>query len=184
MFLCLTCQTRLIDCGYITGKLKTLRTLDLLDSVESGFVDKFFRSRFIWNETEIFFSSIENVMGGREYNEWHKLPDVLHTLSEWVRVSEWVSGSIYQLFHTQSANKTKHAVTGRPIIHGRVVLILCKRWLVQCTCVLSRSLEKSLFTRYQKNTAMFIWSGIRLTLEYKNKALDPGPFKHLDQNMP
>ena len=40
--------------------------------------------------------------------------------------------------------------TGRPIIHGLVFLVPCKKWLVQCTLVQKRTLDKSLYTTYQK----------------------------------
>ena len=33
----------------------------------------------------------------------------------------------------------------------------CKKWFVHSSRVQYRTLEKSLFTRYQNNTAMFIW---------------------------
>ena len=45
-----------------------------------------------------------------------------------------------------------------PIIHGRVFLVPCKKWLVQCRGLQLPALGKSLFTMCQKNTVMFIWS--------------------------
>ena len=44
------------------------------------------------------------------------------------------------------------------IKHGRVYLVPCEKLLVQCTLVQWRTLDKSLFTQYQENTYMFIWS--------------------------
>ena len=49
-------------------------------------------------------------------------------------------------------------ITECPIKHDCVFLIPWKKWLVQCTRVQKHTLDKSLFTRYQKNTAMFNWS--------------------------
>ena len=54
---------------------------------------------------------------------------------------------------------TRCLFTGWPVKLGRVFLVPCKKWLVQYTLVQKHTLDKSLFTRYQKNTAMFIWSG-------------------------
>ena len=34
----------------------------------------------------------------------------------------------------------------------------CKKWPVQCTLLYTCALDTSLFTRFQKKTAMFIWS--------------------------
>ena len=48
--------------------------------------------------------------------------------------------------------------TGWPVNKGRVFLVPWKKWLVQCTHVQWRTLDKSLYTRYQINTAMFNWS--------------------------
>ena len=51
-----------------------------------------------------------------------------------------------------SQTPTRH--TGRPGVHGRVVLVLCKMFvLVYVYCTVA-----SFFTRNKKSTAMFIWS--------------------------
>ena len=44
-----------------------------------------------------------------------------------------------------------HQRTGWPVIQGRGFLVHCKKW---------RTLDKSLFTWYQNNTAMYNWSPI------------------------
>ena len=46
--------------------------------------------------------------------------------------------------------------TGWPVIHGRVFIVPCKTWLVQCTLLYS---SVSIVIRYKNNTAMFIWLG-------------------------
>ena len=45
-----------------------------------------------------------------------------------------------------------------PVKQGRVFLVPCKKGLVQCTLLYKCTLDKSLFTRYQKHMAMFNWS--------------------------
>ena len=45
-----------------------------------------------------------------------------------------------------------------PDKHGRVVLVPCKKWLVQYMLLYTCSLDESLFSSYQKNTDMFNWS--------------------------
>ena len=54
------------------------------------------------------------------------------------------------IYQTNSSHHLQ--VTGWPVKHGRVF------FSVQCTRVQKRTLDKSFFTRYQKNMAMFNWS--------------------------
>ena len=65
--------------------------------------------------------------------------------------------------------------TGEPVTHSRVFLVCtCKKWLVQCKLQDTRTLDKSLFTRYQRNTAIFIWSGCKKQNYFKlNSFLEP-----------
>ena len=46
--------------------------------------------------------------------------------------------------------------TTRPVKHGRVFLVPCKKWLVYT--LYTRTLDKSCFSRYQKHTVMFNWA--------------------------
>ena len=65
--------------------------------------------------------------------------------------------------------------TGWPVKPGRVYLVHCKKWLCPvCTCT-KASLDKSLHKSYQKNTAMFIWSGC-IGQKEKHKAIFSSPY--------
>ena len=50
---------------------------------------------------------------------------------------------------------TKSHNTGWPVKHGRVFLVSWKNERVQCICVQCRTMNKSLYKRYQEKTAMF-----------------------------
>ena len=64
----------------------------------------------------------------------------------------------FSLLGKSGAGRPSTSSTGWPIIHGRVFLAPCKTWLVQCILLLQLRTLKSLFTRYQNNMAMLIWS--------------------------
>ena len=52
--------------------------------------------------------------------------------------------------------------TGWPILHGRVFLVPCKRWLVQCTrvyCTVAYTRQLTFYKVPEKNRTIFIWSG-------------------------
>ena len=50
-----------------------------------------------------------------------------------------------------------YSTTEWPVKHGRVFLVHWKKWLVQCTRLQWHTLDKTRYTRYQKNTAMYNW---------------------------
>ena len=61
----------------------------------------------------------------------------------------------------------------------RVFLVPCKTWLVQLTILYRSTLDKSLFTRYNKHTAMFNWSpctfGKRRLVRFTAETVEDGP---------
>ena len=66
--------------------------------------------------------------------------------------------TLEHLVHAGIMRADEYRYTGWPVKHGRVFLVPWKKWLFQCTCEQWCKLDKSVYTRYQKNTAMFIWS--------------------------
>ena len=50
---------------------------------------------------------------------------------------------------------------------GRVLLVPCKTGLVRCALIYSSLQNTKLFTRYQNNTAKFIWSGCHKFIKIK-----------------
>ena len=56
-----------------------------------------------------------------------------------------------------------------PVNYGRVFMVPCIKWLVQCTLLCTCTLDKYLFPNYQNNTAMFNWSLCMARI----KSLDP-----------
>ena len=51
-------------------------------------------------------------------------------------------------------------LTGWPDKHGRVDLVSCKKWLVQCTILYTLTLDKSSFTRYQKHRPTYNYDSL------------------------
>ena len=62
--------------------------------------------------------------------------------------------------NSSSSREQRPGNTGWPVNHGRVFLVPCKKWLVQCTWVAYTG--KVTAYKVPENTDLFIWLGNRL----------------------
>ena len=73
-------------------------------------------------------------------------------------VVKWFSSELLET-RTSGHPSIGHSILPPGLHSDQLYKVACFWYLVQCTRVQYHTLDKSIFTTYQKNTALFIWSG-------------------------